>query len=565
MKQHATGLRLTTLILSIFTGLICFNVQALARSPHVAGLTEPDTGPLSDYVNNARNALKPIVDGAFANEFTYFDVMDNQIDAAKAAVEACDRAAYDAAMAKIDALTNTLNGLVSDGQGTMGGLVGPGSIANTVDDLSKPFDQRARSLERRKAAAEKALDKAAKAHHIGPVIVAGLGAANALPADLAGPWNEIQGYDQALAELSGMTQNMRLLLSDYRRIHKQGEEILKALKKWQSKLEAARAGIPPFPENCGGQASDDNFIGLGGVDSTFGNFLAFGGGLTGQVNRYGTHMLGLDNGISILPNNLLHLDNDGDVNGFFVGGAFDTTGIANQLWGDWFQIDPSTRFSTGLNLVHIESNVDQQIGNLSTGANNGLIFSPQGQSGGLGGGLNIGNRDFENLAYSNDYSANQYNLNKQMSFENGPVTITPGVQIGYGQTEIAERFSGEVVGINENFAYQNDIDIETFLIGAGVSFEAPIEGIGTPVSFYGGVSGQLLFNDQSGHSTLSLDGLVTAQETQNLGGSETTGALEANLGLSIELGSGVEFVIGGAVQQFETPGIEIRPGQEAQI
>lgn len=256
-------------------------LAATAVSSHLAGLKAPDAGPLGDYVWNARKAMQPFIDGAFANEFGpggYYDVMQNQIDAAKKAAEACDRAAYDAAMAKINAFASTIDGLIANGQKTMNGLVTPGSIANTVSDVRKPFDRRARSLRRGKAKAQKAVDAAAKAHHIGLAVLPGLAESNSLPDDIEGPWNEVKSYDEALFQLGEMTRPLDAHLRDYREFHKKGMAVLKALKQWRSELQAARAGIPPFPENCGGTANNDTFIGLGG------NFSIGAGGNVSRVD-----------------------------------------------------------------------------------------------------------------------------------------------------------------------------------------------------------------------------------------------------------------------------------------
>lgn len=290
------------------------------------------------------------------------------------------------------------------------------------------------------------------------------------------------------------------------------------------------------------------------------------GGFTGQLDRRATGMLGIEFGGVISANNLVFLDNDTDVNGYFLNGSVDTTNLDNQLWGDWFQIDPGTSFSTGFRAVRVESNTDEQIGLLPTGADTGLIFSPLGPAGGLGGGLSIPGRDFENLFYTNDYEFHQYSLEKKVTFNSGPVEFSPSVLFGYGGTEITERFSGQVTGINQNFAYHNMIDVDTFSVGAGLNVEFLLTRIGgVDVEYYGGVLFETQFHDQSGSSTLTLDGNVNAQETQNLGGSETTTSFEANAGLSFEFNNGLDLIVGGRVRSFDTPSVDILPQQAARI
>ena len=288
---------------------------------------------------------------------------------------------------------------------------------------------------------------------------------------------------------------------------------------------------------------------------------------TGQLDRRATGILGYDNGVMISPNSLIQLDNDESVHGLAASATLNTTGLDNQLWGDWFTIDPATTFSTGLNLVHVESNAEQRIDRIPTGAgNNLLIFSPEGQSGGLAGGLNAGPRDAVNVLYSNNYRDHTYQLKKQVGFETSFGEVSPNVTFGYGETEIYERFSGQVAGINQDFAYNNMLDVDTFSIGVGVNVEIPIGNVGgTPVEFYGGASATANFNDHDGDSKLDLNGIINAQEMKSLSGSETTGAFEANVGFSFKINDKLDFVVGAQVKSYDVPGIEIAPQEEARV
>ena len=67
------------------------------------------------------------------------------------------------------------------------------------------------------------------------------------------------------------------------------------------------------------------------------------------------------------------------LNPFFTDGVGTGPGIAsnvNQLWGDWFMLDPANAFAFGDNLVHIEAGGD--LGNLNPGLNGTNSSNPTG-------------------------------------------------------------------------------------------------------------------------------------------------------------------------------------------
>lgn len=587
LRRHSLW---AAVVLGVLSGLLFTNSPALAQtltSPHLADLKKPDTGPMRKYVTDASESVNRLRNTFFANENANRDVMHDLADGtksyinqAKIAAEACDRAAYDAAIAKINAWAGTLDGLIADAEKTMQGLVGPGSIELTMEEVSKPFNARAESLRRRRAEAQKRLDAAIKENDLGTLIFRRMAEDGRLPPDVAGPYNEVKGYNDALTELSDITLELNSLASYYRRDHEFGQAVVKTLNDWKAKLDAERAGIPPFPEDCGQSAGTDTRIGLGGNQSaTDTNGVAvngqapaqtpipddrapinsswdWNGGINiGTLNRGSTGVLGTDDTVTIAPNNLLFLENEEDFEEYFFE-LVHRFGVWGALW------EVSFAYHYG------HSDGDQLIERVSPGAGNRLsIFSPQGVNGGLGGGLGVGFRDAVGIHHSNDNEFHEFSTAFFGNLFNGPaMAIRGGLLASYGGWDLTERIHGSIEGINQTFAYHNIAEVSTYSIGAGVELEHDIGTIGdTPVEFYGGMSFERQFHDNDGHSTLDLSGTVNATERQNLSGDEETNRFTINAGFAFGLTKKLDLNIGASFRSYSTPEVRILPSQVAYI
>lgn len=575
-------------VLGVLGGMFFAHSPALAQgltSPHLADLKKPDTSSMRKYVTDASGSVSRLRNTFFANEDANRDVMHDLADGtksyinqAKIAAEACDRAAYDAAIAKINAWGNTLDGLIADAEKTMQGLVGPGSIELTMEEVSKPYNARAKSLRRRRAAAQERLDAAIKANNLGTLVFRRMAEEGRLPPDVAGPYNEVNGYNDALTELSDITLELNSLASYYRRDHEFGQAVVKTLNEWKAKLDAERAGIPPFPEDCGGTAGTDTRIGLGGNQSaTDTNGVTLNGGPAGQafnppswvfnagadvgeLDRGSTGTLGYDNGAMIAPGNLLFLDNEELVERYFVELAhwFLSGG---GLWGLHF------------GFIYGMSDVDQLVDRVSPGAgNNLLIFSPQGIDGGLGGGLNAGARDAVGIHHSNDNDFHEFNIGGQTLFSQGTIlggrsySITGGPTFAYGQWDLDEAIHGSVEGINQTFAYHNMAEVTTYSFGGQVNLQKQLGTLfGAPATLNSGLSFERQHHDFSGYSKLALNGVVDAVERQNFSGDEWTNRWKSSVGVSFELTKQLDLTLGGSYQSYATPEVQILPNQVADV
>ena len=275
----------------------------------------------------------------------------------------------------------------------------------------------------------------------------------------------------------------------------------------------------------------------------------------GQLDRGSVGILGTDDGGTISPSNLFFLTNEEliflyklDLIHQFVFGA--------SVW------------DLNFGLTHGSSDTDQRIDFLPVGAgNNLLIFSPQGQSGGLGGGLNAGARDAENIRYSNEIKLGEYRLGLRTTIADiAGWNIKAGPIFSYGHQDITEKIDGEVVGLNQTFMYRSMAEIMTYSVGGRVDIERGLGTVfGKPAEFYIGASLEAQFQDNDGYSALTLDGVINAFERQGLGGSETTPRAELSAGISFDLGNNTELSFGGSYRHYDTARIDLAPQEAARI
>lgn len=275
----------------------------------------------------------------------------------------------------------------------------------------------------------------------------------------------------------------------------------------------------------------------------------------GWLNRSSTGLLGTDNGVSIAPNNLFFVNNEDAIALYFLD-------LIHRFWWGESVWDISFGFSFG------DSDEDGFFAAIPVGPGNNLtIFSPQGLFGGLGGGLNAGPRDAENVRYSNEYEAGEYRFGLRGTVIDGPYwTVRAGPIFSYGHQDVMERINGGVAGINQTFMYYNVAETMTYSVGGRVDIEKDLGTfLGTPVEYYGGFSFERQFHDNDGHSTLDLSGIVNASERQELGGSEQTNRFQAYAGISLDLTKNLDLQLGGRYRRYSTPEVEILPQQVAEI
>ncbi len=273
----------------------------------------------------------------------------------------------------------------------------------------------------------------------------------------------------------------------------------------------------------------------------------------GDLDRESTGTLGTDNGVAISPRNLFFLSNDDLVDYYWM------EAVHRFIWGE-------TLWGMHMWYKFGSSGTDEQIGLIPVGpGNNLLIFSPQGVDGGLGGGLNAGPRDAQDVHYKNNYDSHEFGGLIQGTILDGQFySVSGGPSVSYGRQEVKERIHGYVSGLNQTFTYDNAGEVTTYSLGGRLDVKVGIGTLfGAPLTFNGGASYERQFHDTDGHSGLDLRGLINAAEHQYLDGTDQTNRFQFDAGLSVKITESLDLSFGGSFRKFYTPRIQLLPEQVA--
>ena len=212
------------------------------------GLKPPDTTNLRQYVGRAMDAVKPIIDEIFANNWTHNDLTPHRMGEgelfakAKRALETGDTAGYQAIVDKIVAWRKRISEtLIPRAEKVLKRFGGVGSMANTVNDVSKPYEARRRALQDRLKDARTKVDTARKKHDWGTI--AYRTDPDKMPADLGDAVREYNNIKAAIARLDYWVATLVSPYISYSRNFDRAKEALRILKKWVSELDKALSDL----------------------------------------------------------------------------------------------------------------------------------------------------------------------------------------------------------------------------------------------------------------------------------------------------------------------------------
>ena len=201
-------------------------------------------------------------------------------------------------------------------------------------------------------------------------------------------------------------------------------------------------------------------------------------------------------------------------------------------------------------------------GEMPTGGAGLNILSPQGPSGGLGGGVWVnglgGFADVTNLRYADNYSEHLGYLGlkfKPWRFGNTGLSITPFAKMIGGYDRESSNYAGTSANGGLDFAYSNHID--TWRVGGELGAYAK-QPLSDKFGLFGTGAVRFIYNYGSADSTLSLGGLVNATESANASVDKSDIGFVGGGGVYVKSGNAT-FSAGAEYETWQVPTLLYSP------